>query len=110
MIQDVIDHQLFGFFTDGHARNALTKFYPTTDLPRLNDIISHDKVYEEQWGETFDNTGEAKRAKSAELLLKEDVPPAFIKWFVVYDEKAKDTLTRFGIAPEKTYIRKNFYF
>ena len=110
MIDDVINNSLDGFFTDGHAKNAMTKFYSNTLLPVLNDYVSYDDVYEAYWGTAYDNTGETKRKKSAELLLKEDISPELIKWFVVYNESAEDTLIKYGVSPEKIFVNSKFYY
>lgn len=59
---------------------------------------------------SYDNTGEAKRKKSAELLLLKDVPVQMLRWFVTYNEDAKKELIEFGIEPDKIYINPAFYF
>lgn len=110
LIKDVINHALEGYFTDGHAKSAITKFYTNDHLKELNSLVNRKDVYERNWGITYDNTGETKRKKSAELLLKNDLSPDYIKWFVVYNEKAKNTLLEYGVNKEKILINKNFYF
>lgn len=109
-ISDVIKYDLHGFFTDGHARNAMTTFYPNSRLPELNTLVKREDVYENFWGVSYDNTGEAKRKKSAELLLLKDVPVQMLRWFVTYNEDAKKELIEFGIEPDKIYINPAFYF
>jgi len=110
MIDDVIRNNLSGYFTDGHARNAFTRFYPNSQLVNLSKIVSYDDVYSKDWGLTADNTGETKRRKSAELLLEDEVPPQYIRYFVVYDEDAKRKLIGFGVKADIIYVRPDFYY
>lgn len=109
-IQDVIDNSLEGFFTDGHAKNVLTTFYRNDRLSDIIQLVSRKDVFERNWGPQYDNTGETKRKKSAELLLKNDIGPEFIKWFVVYNKEAKATLLSYGIDEEKILVKADFYF
>lgn len=110
LINDIIINKLEGFFTDGHAKNALTTFYSNDWLNELNEFVHRKDVYERHWGINIDNTGETKRKKSAELLLKDDLGPEYIKWFVVYNKKAKNTLIGYGIDEKKILISTDFYF
>ena len=45
-IKDIITGGIRCQFTDGHALNEMTKFYPGGDLPKLNDIVRYEDVYE----------------------------------------------------------------
>ena len=109
-ISDVIKNDLHGFFTDGHARSAMTTFYPNSRLPELDTLVKRKDVYENSWGTCYDNTGETKRKKSAELLLLEDVPVQMLHWFVTYNEEAKMELIEAGIEADKIYILPDYYF
>lgn len=109
-ISDVIKYDLHGFFTDGHARSALTKFYPISRLSELNTLVKREDVYENSWGISFDNTGETKRKKSAELLLLKNVPAQMLKWFVTYNDKAKNVLVEYGIESSRIFVKPDFYF
>lgn len=110
LIKDVIDRKLRGFFTDGHAKSAMTSFYPNSRLNDLNQLVSYNDVYERHWGTYYDNTNEKKRRKSAELLLHDDIAPELIKYFVVYNESAKQRLVGYGVSAKIIYIVPDFYF
>lgn len=109
-ISDIIKGGLKGYFTDGHARSANTVFYENKRLGEINALLCYDNLYRSQWGEDFDNTGEAKRLKSAELLLENDLGPEYIVHFVVYDTAAKEKLIQYGVDPEKVHPFPKFYF
>ena len=51
-----------------------------------------------------------KRKKSAELLLKDNINPEYIKWFVVYNNQAKSTLINYGVEEKKILVKQDFYF
>lgn len=110
LIQDVIDNKLWGFFTDGHAKNAMTNFYPNSNLSKLSQLVSYYDVYERHWGTFYDNTNEKKRRKSAELLLHDDIAPCLIKYFVVYNENARQTLVNYGVPANLIYVTPDFYY
>lgn len=110
LIEDIIQSGLSGYFTDGHARNVRTKFYPIERLQELDQLINFEDIFRNSWSISDDNSGEWKRRKSAELLLEKDLPPAYIRGFVVYNEQAKQKLLTYNIKPEKIEIRPNYYF
>lgn len=109
-LQDVIDNSLEGFFTDGHAKNAMTTFYSNEHLGDISHLVSRKDVFERNWGPQYDNTGETKRKKSAELLLKNDLASKYIKWFAVYNKEAESTLISYGVDQKKILVRQDFYF
>ena len=96
------------FFTDGHALSELTSFYTKKDLARINEIVSFEDVYSVRWDSEFDI--DLKRRKEAELLVGDDLPPQFICGYVVYNEKAKNTLLELGIKESKIVVVPNYYF
>lgn len=109
-LQDVIDKRLEGFFTDGHAKNVMTTFYHNSRLGDISQLVRREDVFEHNWGPQYDNTGETKRKKSAELLLKDNINPEYIKWFVVYNNQAKSTLINYGVEEKKILVKQDFYF
>lgn len=107
-ITDLIDNKTNCIFTNGHALNAFTSFYPHTSLAQLNDIVSYDDVYARYWKD--DDDTDLKRRKEAELLIKEELPKEFIRGYVVYNREAKSKLLKFGIDEKKIEINPNYYF
>ncbi len=95
-------------FTDGHALSALTKIYEKDRLPEICRIINYDDVYVSQWNN--DSDIDLKRRKEAELLIKGDVPPDYIRGYIVYNDDAKEKLKSFGIAEELIVVAPNYYF
>lgn len=95
-------------FTDGHALSALTSFYGREHLPRINEIVSYDDVYSSIW--VSDTDMDLKRRKEAELLIKDDLGPEFVRGYVVYNLMAKQRLEGLGIAPKKIIVKPQFYF
>jgi len=108
LIEDLINNNIDCIFTDGHALNTLTKTYDKNSLSRVNDIISHSDVYAMFWNSH--NDLDLKRRKEAELLIKQELPPCFIKGYVVFNQNSKDKLIGFGIDQNKIVIKKNYYF
>lgn len=110
LIQEIIKAGIKGYFTDGHARDAMTSFYSNDMLSHLNEFVRYEDVYAKDWGLRYDNTGESKRRKSAELLLEDNISPDLIRWFVVYNESAKADLLKCGVVSDKVIIKSDFYF
>lgn len=70
-------------FTDGHAREGITKFYTA---PADFDKVDWDMVKEVKWANT-DEDFDRKRRKQAEVLVKNHVPVDCIEAIVVYDNQ-----------------------
>lgn len=107
-LNDLISSDVDCIFTDGHALSELTSFYTKKDLARINEIVSFEDVYSVRWDSEFDI--DLKRRKEAELLVGDDLSPQFICGYVVYNEKAKNTLLELGIKESKIVIVPNYYF
>lgn len=107
-LADLIRDKVDCFFTDGHALSALTKIYEKDRLPEICQIINYDDVYVSQWNN--DSDIDLKRRKEAELLIKGDVPPDYIRGYIVYNDDAKEKLKSFGIAEELIVVAPNYYF
>lgn len=108
-LEDVIRHDIDCFFTDGHALNDLSKFYEKDNLPFIDNFINYDDVFNTNWG-VVDNP-DVKRRKEAELLIRTDLSPEFVRGFVVYSEEAKRVLREMNIAEEKIVVKpKEYYF
>lgn len=108
-IDDIIQNSVDCVFTDGHAIDAMTEFYPKEKLEDLNDIVSFNDVFALSWHNTESNP-DAKRRKEAEPLIVEDLSPEFIKGFVVYDKNVKNVLMSYGIDSKMIAIRPNYYY
>lgn len=107
-IKDLIENKIDCVFTDGHALNCLTTTYQKEDLSRIDEIINFSDIYSQCWINEYDH--DIKRRKEAELLIRQELGPQYIRGFVVYDEAAKERLIGFGINPKEIVIKKNFYF
>lgn len=106
-IQNVIDASLEYLFTDGHATAVLTSFYDANDIQNIENIVDFQAVKSKYWNEYLDQ----KRRKSAEFLVKGDLPFDKIIGFAVYDERAKRRLIEMGINVDMVHIRqKSYYF
>lgn len=105
-IQDIIDFKIRCVFTDGHALNKITNIYTCEQLGDIDRYVSYDMVYAKKWTDEPD----LKRKKEAELLIKEDIPPELIKFFLVFNESAFNKLLSLGIERSKIRITPSFYF
>lgn len=108
-IDDIVRDGLDCVFTDGHALDNFTTVYPGDRLCEVNSILDYDILYARQWGDLDD----VRRRKQAELLLKNDLPSQYLKFFLVYNEWARQKLISDGI-PEKMIVIPNtldlFYY
>ncbi len=107
-LDDLIRDNIDCIFTDGHALSALTKYYTKDSLPQINQIIKIDDVYSSQWN--IEEDMDLKRRKEAELLLKSDLAPQYIRGYVVYNNEAKVQIARLGIAEDMIVVARNYYF
>lgn len=108
-LDDVIKGNLECVFTDGHALSALTNYYGKEQLVNIDKIVNYDDVYASQWNNN-DSDIDLKRRKEAELLIKEDISPEYIRGYIVYNDKAKEMLKSFGIAENMIVVAPNYYF
>lgn len=108
-LDDVIKGNLECVFTDGHALSALTNYYGKEQLGNIDKIVNYDDVYASQWNNN-DSDIDLKRRKEAELLIKEDIAPGYIRGYIVYNDKAKEMLKSFGIAENMIVVAPNYYF
>lgn len=108
LINDLIENNIDCVFTDGHALNFLTSTYGKEDLPKIDQFIKYSDVYAHNWISEEDH--DIKRRKEAELLIKDELGPQFIKGFIVYNAEAKEKLVGFGIGSDKIVIKSEYYF
>ena len=107
-LDDIINSSKDCVFTDGHALSALTKFYEKRQLVHIDDIVRYDDVYSSQWN--LENDLDLKRRKEAELLVRNDLEPQFVRGYVVYNEASKQRLENFGIDEKKIVVNSGYYF
>jgi hypothetical protein len=107
-IKDVVERDLEFVFTDGHAKNKLSRVYLKTDVDCIDKILDWTAIRSVSWKSETDI--DLKRRKEAEFLIEEDVPAEIICGFVVYNDEARRKLTEYGISDNKIAIRPEFYF
>ena len=107
-IDDLIANKVEGVFTDGHALDVLSTFYPFSKLGKAKDYLKVEDVYEMYWKDNESDL-DLKRRKEAELLIKDHLPPELIAGLIVYNEVAKNRLTTIGIK-QRIIIVPTFYF
>lgn len=109
-LRALLDGHYTGWFTDGHARAATTRFFPLEQIGEADQLVRYEDVFRQQWGSDADPTGEWRRLKQAELLIAEDVAQHDVAGFVVGGKSARDRLISFGTAPERVVCRPDYYF
>lgn len=107
-LDDLIADGIECLFTDGHALSFLTSFYTKDYLINIDRIVNYTDVYSSQWN--LEEDRDLKRRKEAELLIKDDLPAKYIKGYVVYNEKAKQSLIEKGIIGNLIAVMPNYYF
>ena len=98
-------------FTDGHAKNNLTKFHNSLDQLGALDWVTIRSQY---WKNTEDDYDRMRR-KQAEFLVKNHVPTACICGLIVLntkqEQRAKEILHRVGIElPIYVDINTKFFY
>lgn len=107
-LDDIMNNNIDCVFTNGHALSKITSFFAKERLAGIDEIVKYDDVYSSQWDTEADI--DLKRRKEAELLIKNDLPPQFIKGFVVYNEEAKQKLMMVGVDENKIVVAPGYYF
>ncbi len=107
-LSDLIEDDIDCIFCDGHALDAYSEFYDKSSLNDIDNIINYDDVYAQYWITNEDS--DLKRRKEAELLIKTDLPPKYIRGFVVFNNEAKTKLLGLGIPEYKIAVKPQYYF
>ena len=107
-LDDIINADVDCIFTDGHALSSITNVYGKERLSEIDTLVKMEDVYSSQWISETDI--DLKRRKEAELLVRGDLPAAFVKGFAVYNEAARLKLEEMGVAPERIVIKPDYYF
>ena len=109
-ISSITEHCLEWCFTDGHAKNNLTKFY--NNLRDL-ELLDWDIISQQYWYDTADDYDRMRR-KQAEFLVKNHVPATCICGLIVttseQEQKAKDILTKVNSEIKIFVDTKHKYF
>lgn len=107
----LIDKDYEYVFTDGHAKNNITRYFNNIeDLKQLD----WDSIHAITWRNTTDNLDRMRR-KQAECLIKSQVPPQCIAALVVYDEATKIEMEKLVVQAGLTISvhinpKGNFYY
>jgi ssDNA thymidine ADP-ribosyltransferase, DarT len=107
-VQKMIDHEVPFIFTDGHATSALTRYYEKDQVSELDEFVKRADVDAIFWKKEAD--ADLKRRKEAEFLAASDIPPEAIRFWIVFNETAKDQLRQMGILDEMILVRPEDYF
>lgn len=85
-ISDILEHCHEWCFTDGHAKNHLTKFFNNTDdLSQLD----WNMISKQFWHDTEEDMDRMRR-KQAEFLVKGHVPAQCIRGLIVLNQEQED--------------------
>jgi len=107
-IEKMIALNLNFVFTDGHAVDALSKYYDASQAQDIGNLLDFAAIKAEFWKD--ENDLDLKRRKEAEFLVENDIPLTAILGYVVYNDNAKTKLESFGIPTDKIAVRPKFYF
>jgi hypothetical protein len=97
------------FFSDGHARHEMTRFY--TDASGF-DELDWEAIYATQWKNT-ENDPDRQRRKQAEYRIKENVPITCFSYFLTFDEKCKQKIESLQVLAQTAIpvkISKKAYY
>lgn len=95
-------------FTDGHAVDSFSSQYYKRDIEKIDEILDMSAIKAKYWKDEKDL--DLKRRKEAEFLVLGDIPFTAVLGFVVFNERAKNTLKANGVIENKIHINGNSYF
>lgn len=107
-VQKIIDLQLDFVFTDGHAVDSFSTQYFAADIQNIHNIIDKNAINAKYWRD--DNDLDRKRRKEAEFLVLGDIALDGILCYLVYNEKAKETLLNLGVSDAQIRVKPDYYF
>lgn len=86
-------------YTDGHAKNKLTKFYVAENAPQHVDV---NAIASKNWGFAAikESDPDMKRRKQAELLIHNHIPAEAILYIFVADEAALTIVKQFVLSSQ----------
>ena len=108
-LKDLIKTDKNYYFTDGHAKDKLTKTFDNSDINNIENLLDWKSIRAEQWsGDGIDT--EVKRKKQAEFLYSDDITPDYIVGYACSNENAKAKLVSFGVKQDLIKILPKFYY
>jgi hypothetical protein len=107
-VQKIIEQQLDFVFTDGHAVDRFSLQFTIVDIDSIDAIIDWKAIRAKYWRD--ENDLDLKRRKEAEFLVFGDIKTDTILGFLVYNQKAKETVISFGANAANVHIKSDFYF
>jgi hypothetical protein len=107
-VQKIIEQQLDFVFTDGHAVDRFSLQFTIVDIESIDAIIDWKAIRAKYWRD--ENDLDLKRRKEAEFLVFGDIKTDTILGFLVYNQKAKETVISFGANAANVHIKSDFYF
>lgn len=99
-LSDIIRDNIDCVFTDGHALEKFSITYPKECLKQIDQLLSWDILYTKNWKDEWD----VRRRKQAELLLREDLPAKYIKYYLVFNEAARQKIVMMGADEDMVII------
>jgi hypothetical protein len=105
----IVQNGLDWFYSDGHARHGMTRFY--TDEQGFEEL-DWNIIYATQWRNTEDDP-DRQRKKQAEYLVKRHVPIHCFAYFLTYDEQSKQKVVSLQSVAKTTIpvkISKQAYY
>ena len=109
-VHEIVKHCPQWCFTDGHAKNHLTKFF--NNLGQL-DNLDWETIRSQYWKDTEEDYDRMRR-KQAEFLVKTHVPATCIRGLIVLnrdqENKAKEIMQNAGLELPIYIDTKRKYF
>jgi len=106
-VQSILDMKLDFVFSDGHAIDKFSSFYPANEIHKFDEIVDQIAINAKYWKD--ENDLDLKRRKEAEFLVLGDIDPQAILGFVVFNEKAHQKLVDDGVG-KQIVIKPDYYF
>jgi len=107
-VQKIIELQLDFIFTNGHAVDRFSSQFMPADIQNIDTILDKEAINAKYWRD--ENDLDRKRRKEAEFLVLGDIATDAILGYLVFNEKAKDTVIDFGVDASKVHIKSDYYF
>lgn len=107
-VQKIVNLGLDFLFTDGQANSGLSSQFTISDIGNIDNILDKKAIKVKYWKD--ENDLDRKRRKEAEFLVSGDIDKKAILGYVVFNEKAKNTMVGFGLQENQIHINPNYYF
>jgi hypothetical protein len=107
-IDEIVKAGYTFYFCDGHATDSFTSFYDNSQISSLTNILDLKAIKAEYWG--GEDNLDLKRRKQAEFLVRDDIAPVYIKWFICYNDLANQMLISMGVNAQSIKIIPTAYY